>query len=338
MRPLLKGLLFFSLLQLNYSLADGAPALVKVNIGSASVSSSALSLWIGQEQGLFRKHGLEGQVVFIRGGPALVASMVSGEIQLAFTSGVSLLGAAVQGIDVKMLSSISNRISWKLMASPNVKKPEDLTGKRFGIQSVVGSTWMYAMLGLEHLGLDPKRDNIHFLVIGDPVTIGHALEAGRIDAAVLDPVIARRLMNKGFSVVADLSSARIFFPGLGLAATRAYLHQHPEIVEKIVTALVESLAFIVAPTNKATVLKTLMRHLKIHDPNVAEEGYQEHLRGLSRKPYPSLEGLRNVQRLIALHNPRVANLRVEELIEDRFIRKLDESGFIDRLYSFYGLR
>jgi len=98
MRPLLKGLLFFSLLQLNYSLADGAPALVKVNIGSASVSSSALSLWIGQEQGLFRKHGLEGQVVLIRGGPTLVASMVSGEIQLAFTSGVSLLGAAVQGL------------------------------------------------------------------------------------------------------------------------------------------------------------------------------------------------------------------------------------------------
>ena len=335
---LLKALFFFCLLQLDYSAANSAPLPVRINIGSASVSSSAVSLWIAQEQGLFRKHGIEAQVVLIRGGPTLVASLVSGEIHLAFTSGVSLLGAAVQGIDVKMLSSISNRVSWKLIASPNIKKPQDLPGKRFGIQSIVGSTWMYTMLGLEHLGMDPKRDNITFVVIGDPVTIGHALEAGRIDAAVLDPVIVRRLMRKGFSVVADLSSANIFFPGLGLGVTRAYLQQQPEVVEKVVTALVESFAFILSPPNRATVLKTLMKHLRISEPAVAEEGYQEHVLSLNRKPYPSLEGLRNVQRLMALQNPRVANVKVEELVEDRFVRKLDESGFIDRLYGAHGVK
>ncbi|MBI2231693.1 MAG: ABC transporter substrate-binding protein, partial [Deltaproteobacteria bacterium] len=174
-----------------------ASALIRVNIGTASVSSSALSLWIAQEQGIFAKHGIEAQVILIRGGPTLVASMVAGDIQLAFTSGVSVLGAAAQGIDVKMLSSISSRVSWKLMAAPQIKRPQDLRGKRLGVQSIVGSTWMYSMLALEHLGLEPKRDAITFLPIGDPVTTAHALEAGRIDGAVLDPALSRRLAHKG---------------------------------------------------------------------------------------------------------------------------------------------
>ena len=90
----------------------------RVNIGAASASSSMLSLWAAQEQGLFAKHGIDAQLILIRGGSTLVASLLAGEIQMAFTSGVSVLGAAAQGVDVKMLSSISSRVSWKLIANP----------------------------------------------------------------------------------------------------------------------------------------------------------------------------------------------------------------------------
>lgn len=323
--------LFFLL----FLLAPGftAQGQVRVNIGSASVSSSSLSLWIAREQGIFGKHGIQAEVILIRGGPTLVASLIAGEIDLAFTSGVSVLGVAAQGIDVRMLTSISSRVSWKLVASPQIKKPENLRGKRFGVQSIVGSTWMYTMLALEHLSLEPKRDQITFLVIGDPVTTAHALEAGRIDAAVLDPALSRRLISKGFSLLTDLSQADVVFPGLGLAAPRPYLEQHPGIAEKAVTALTESLAFVHSPANKPVVLKSLMKNLRMADQEAAEEGYRDHLLTLNRKPYPSLAGLRNAQRLMALENPKVAALKAEDLIDPRMVRKLDESGFIDRLYN-----
>lgn len=232
-----------------------------------------------------------------------------------------------------MLTSISSRVSWKLIASPQIKRAEDLRGKRFGVQSVVGSTWMYAMLALEQLGLEPKRDNISFLPIGDPVTIGHALEAGRIDAAVLDPTLSQRLMNKGFTQLVDLAKTSAIFPGLGVGVTRAYLEQHANGLEKLVAALTEGLVFVHRPANKSMVLKILMKHLRINDPSVAESGYQDHLLTLNRKPYPSLDGLRNAQRLMAQQNPKVAALKVEDLVDARFVRKLDESGFIDRLYA-----
>jgi ABC-type nitrate/sulfonate/bicarbonate transport system substrate-binding protein len=314
-------------------LVFGAAAPSRVKIGTASFSSSTLSLWIAQEQGFFGKHGIEAQTILIRGGPTLVASLVAGDIDVAFTSGVSVLGAAAQGIDVKMLTSISSRVSWKLMATPRIRRAPDLRGKRFGVQSIVGSTWMYSMLALEQLGLDPKRDNISFLSIGDPVTMAHALETGKIDAVVLDPVLSRGLMSKGFSLLLDLFQANVFFPGLGLGVTQAFLEQNDSTVERVVTALTESLAFIQAPANKPTVLKSMMKNLRMTDPVAAENGYQDQLLTLNRKPYPSREGLRNAQRLMALQNPKIAALKVADLIDARMIRRLDETGFIDRLYS-----
>jgi hypothetical protein len=76
-----------------------------------------------------------------------------------------------------------------------------------------------------------------------------------------------------------------------------------------------------------------MKNLRTNDQAAAENGYQEQLLTLNRKPYPSLDGLRNAQRLMALQNPKIAGLKVEELIDSRFVRRLDEDGFIDQLYS-----
>jgi ABC-type nitrate/sulfonate/bicarbonate transport system substrate-binding protein len=243
------------------------------------------------------------------------------------------LGAAAQGVDVRMLTSISSRVGWRLMASPAIKQAADLRGKRFGVQSIVGSTWMYAMLALEQLGLEPKRDSISFLPIGDPVVIAQALEAGRIDAAVLDPALARRLRSKGFLQLIDLATTTATFPGLGLGVTRDYLERDAETIEKLVTGLTEGLIFVQRPVNKLAVVKILTKHLRLNDTQAAEEGYQDHLLTLNRKPYPSLDGLRNAQRLMAQQNPKIAHLRIDDLVNARFVRKLDESGFIDRLFA-----
>jgi NitT/TauT family transport system substrate-binding protein len=232
-----------------------------------------------------------------------------------------------------MLTSISDRVSWKLMAVPQIKKAQDLRGKRIGVQTIVGATWMNSMLALEQLGLEPKRDNISFLPTGDPVTMARSLEAGRIDAAVLDPVLSRQLGNKGFSLLVDLLKDNVYFPGLGVGVSRAYLDQHGPIVEKIVTALTESLVFVLQPANKPVVIKSMMKNLRLSDPAVAEEGYQDQLSILKRKPYPSIEGLRNAQRLMALQSPKIGSVKLEDMVDAHFVRKLDESGFIDKLYG-----
>lgn len=313
------------------ALAAAAPD--PVIIGTASVTSSALSLWIAREQGFFQKYGVEARTILIPGGQSLISSLMAGHIHLLFTTGVPVLSAVAQGTDIKMVTSTSNRLSWKLIANPQIRKAQDLRGKRIGVQSIVGSTWMNSMLALEVLGLEPKRDNISFLPTGDPPTMSQALEVGRIDAAVLDPALSRSLVSKGFSLVVDLAQENVFFPGLGFGATQAYIDQHASVVESAVTALTESIAFVLAPRNKSVVLASIMKNLRLKEPALAEEGYQDQMLLLIRKPYPSLEGLRSAQRLMALQSPKIASLKIEEIVDPRFVQKLDKSGFIDRLYA-----
>jgi NitT/TauT family transport system substrate-binding protein len=310
----------------------------KITVGYAAISPRTLPLIIAQEQGLFAKHGIETRLVLIKGAPILVASLISGDLEIGYTGGTSVIGAAAQGTYLKILASVSSKLTHTVIANPSIKTAESLRGKRFGIQSIGGSTWMHTMLGLEYIGLDPKRDNVSLLVIGDSVLIGQALEAGRVDAAVLDGALARRLRSKGFSVIADLQPANIPMLNQAIVVSQDYLQKRSETVEKILMTLVESLAFSLAPANKSFVIKTLMRRFQISDPVVGEEGYQDYLTSVERKPIPSLDALRNIRRLMALQNPKVANVKVEDLVESRMIRKLDESGFIDRVGAAYGLK
>jgi NitT/TauT family transport system substrate-binding protein len=317
---------------------SSASAQTKINIGIAAVSPRSVPLYIAQEQGLFAKHGIDARVVLIKGAPILVASLVSGDLEVGYTGGTSVVGAAAGGSYLKILSSISSKLTHTMLALPSLKTAEQLRGKRFGIQSMGGTTWMHTILGLEHVGLDVKRDNINILMIGDSVLIGQSLEASRIDAAVLDGVLARRLVGKGFSIIADLTPANIPMVNQAIVVAPDFVQKRGELAERILMVLVDSLAFTLAPVNKNVVTRTIMRRLQINDLSVAEEGYQDLLTSVERKPFPSLEGMRNIRRLMAIQNSKAANVKIEDLIDARLIRKLDENGYIDKVAAGYGLK
>jgi ABC-type nitrate/sulfonate/bicarbonate transport system substrate-binding protein len=310
----------------------------KVILAHGALNARIAPLWIAHEQKFFAKYGVEAEVILVRQIQVIIGGISTGEIQVGYTSGSTLIGAAAGGLDVKMVAALNARVGYDLVAAPNIKTPKDLRGKRFGIQAFGGGLWMGAMLGLEHLGLDPQRDNINVLQIGDQTVLAQALEAGSIDATTLDGVFSRRLRQKGFAILAELGQANIPFIGLGMVVRSAFIREHPEALEGILKGLVEAIAFILSPKNKPVVLKTIMQHLRIADPAIAEEGFQDLVTGLEKKPFPSVEGLRNIQRLMKSRNPKLENLKVEELIDDRILRKLDESGFISRLYVTYGVK
>jgi len=313
-------------------------AQTKITIGVAAMSPRTIPLLIAQEQGLFAKRGVEARIVLIKGAPTLVASLISGDIEVGYTGGTAVLGAASQGLYLRILSSISSKLTHSLIASPNLKTAEQLRGKRFGIQSIGGSTWMHTILALEHVGLDVKRDHINLLVIGDSVLISQSLEAGRIDAAVLDGALVRRLQSKGFTVVADTTPANIPMLNQAIVVTQEFLQKRADAAEKILMALVESLAFTLAPANREVVTKTMMRRFRISDAAVADEGYHDLLTSIERKPMPSLDALHNIRRLMAVQNPKAANVKVEELIDARLIRKLEENGYVDKVAVAYGIK
>jgi NitT/TauT family transport system substrate-binding protein len=310
--------------------AASAPA--KLVIAYAAMSPRVAPLWAAQDRGFFTKNGINAELVFVRGAPTLLPALSSGDMHFGLTGGTAVLGASVAGFDLKILAVLTNRVTLDLVARPGIKNAQELRGKRFGTAAIGGTLWMSAILGLEHMGLDVNRDDIRFLAIGDAAVLTQALEDGRVDAALVDMVFSRRLHDKGFSILAELGKYNIPIASLGVVARSSYIDQNAQTTENLLRALLEGIAFVHAPGNKSATLQLLQRRLRV-SPSEAEEGFKDMALGLDRKPYPSLEGLRNIQRLMKIRNPKVENTKVEELVDNRILRKLDESGFIDRLYN-----
>jgi ABC-type nitrate/sulfonate/bicarbonate transport system substrate-binding protein len=304
---------------------------IAIAYAGAVSASVAVPRAIAEEQGLFEKHGLDVRLVRDPTGAAIGKEAEFGYLGSA---GV-LLAIAQYGTNLRILGAFSTgRTSSQLVTRAEIRKPEDLRWKRFGVITLGAGVWVTTMQALEHFGLDPNRDNIAILPIGNVTEIAKALEDGRIDAAMLTPAQSRQMRSKGFSVMLDMYANNIYGPQGLLVATAAYLREHPEAAQKLATALIEAAAFALAPGNKATVLLTIMKEYNLADPVAADRGYED-LSNINRKPYPIADRLRSLQKIMAFHEPKVLMLHAEELIEDRFIRSLDESGVIDRIYSSY---
>ncbi len=317
------------------TVAFSAAAPSRLVIGYASTTPRLMPLWVARDQGFFAKYGIESEPVLLRSGATLVTGMASGDIQIGRTAGAAVLSAVTAGHDIKMLATFSSRNSYDVVARPNIKRPEDIRGKKLAINSVGGGTWIGAMLWLETFGIDPQRDQILLQSIGDQGVQSQALEAGTVDVVFVDSVYSKLLKQKGMNIIAESNEMKQPLVSQSTIVPGAFLQKHPDIAEGYLKGEIEGIAFAVAPKNKATVIKILMRRLRV-DATAAEEGYSDMLRGVDRKPLASLEGMRNLQRLLKPRNPKIGDIKVEDVVDNRIMRKLDESGFIDRAFAAQG--
>jgi ABC-type nitrate/sulfonate/bicarbonate transport system substrate-binding protein len=247
------------------------------------------------------------------------------------------MGAAVGGADFKILAVLTNKVTYDLVARRGIKSIEELRGKQIGVTSIGGTNWMGTILGLERLGLEPTRENINFIVAGDDSVRTQGILAGALDATSVDGVYSRILREKGLPVLAEFSPLKIPITSASLVFPNAFIQKSPRVIESLLKAIVEGIIWGISPLNKSKVINLISKRLRI-TPQEAEEGYKDMLLGLERKPFPSVDGLRNIQRLMKSRNPKMAELKVEGLIDASFLHKLDESGFIDKLYSTYGIK
>jgi NitT/TauT family transport system substrate-binding protein len=317
--------------------ATAAALPTKMAIGFAAMNARVTPLWAAKEEGFFVKNGVDAEPIFIRGAPTLNAALLSGDIQAGYTGGTAVMGAAVGGADLKILAILTNEVTYDLVARPGIKSPEDLRGKQVGVTSIGGTNWMGTILGLEKLGLDPNRDKINFIVAGDDSVRTQGVLVGVMDATAVDGVYSRILRGKGLPVLAEFSKLKIPITSTSLVFREALIQTNPHIVENVMKAVLEGLIWGLSPLNKNKVIQLISKRLRI-TTNEAQEGYKDMLLGLDSRAFPSVDGLKNIQRLMKSRNPRMAELKVEDLIDNSFMRKLEESGFMDGLYKKYGMK
>ncbi len=305
--------------------AASAPSKAIFTFGGLNERSGVL--FVARDAGLFQKHGLDATVVNVRNAAVGMSALASGETQFHAGSATgSSIGAMAGGIDLAFIAGLINKLDGTFVVAPKIRAPEDLKGKRIGVQSIGGGVWMFTMLAFEKWGLNPERDNIQFRVLGDQSVIAQAITQGIVDGAYLGYTFGAQMERQGYRVLADLAKIGVPYQGLGVMAKRSLIDRTPEIAEKALRSMVESIGFINNPANKALVLKSLSKELRLSKPEDAQAGYEVMRTLYDRRIYPNAEGLRNVIRLLGSSSEQMRKIKVENIIDDRIVRKLEKDG------------
>jgi ABC-type nitrate/sulfonate/bicarbonate transport system substrate-binding protein len=305
----------------------------KLLIAHGAISNNVEPVWIAKEQGIFKKYGLDVDLVFIIAGRAMQA-MLAGQVQVGLVGGTHVTNANTAGGDFRMILGLENHLDYIFVAKPSVKKGEDLKGKKVAIGTPAGSASLATYVALDHLGLVPRRDNVVLLGVGGVPERMSALRSGAVEATSLSPELGQVVVSEGYRVLVDLGKENVPFQSSGLVVPRALIKTNPQMVENVAKAVVEGVAFVHKPGNKEIVMKSLGRNLRLDKPERVAKAYQGLIGALPKKPCPSMEGVLSVLKLMAQHglNPKAAQVKPEDVVDMSYCKRFEDSGFFRSLY------
>jgi ABC-type nitrate/sulfonate/bicarbonate transport system substrate-binding protein len=297
-----------------------------VKIAYSMLSKETATAWVAEERGFFKKNGLTTNLVLIQTGTTLIQALVGGDVDIGFTAPPAVVSAVAGGVELKIILGQANNLNFIIAAQPEIKKVQDLAGKKVGVSRTGSSTWIGLMMALEHYRLDPAKERITIVNAGTDPARFTALTTRALDASIINPGFAPQLTALGFNVVARLNELGVPYTQGSLVTTRRYIQNQRERTQRLVRTWVESMQYCTDPKNRDDMLKLIAAKLKLKETKEAVAHYQEILDTYERKPFPSKEGLQNVIRFLALGNPKVAAVSAENLTDTSFVAEIEARG------------
>jgi len=319
------------------ALIGGSPAnaqkLPQLRIALSTPTPHMAPLYVGRDKKFYEKYGLDVQLLLVNSGSLVAQMFAAGELQMTANAPASLVNLAASGQKLSFFLGLSNTSPFTLMTQPNIRRAEDLKGKKIGTARFGGSSHISALIALEHLQLDLKRDRIVLIQTGvDPDRMA-ALESKAIDAAMLQRVATKVMLGKGYYPLLDMTQAKIPYQNTGVTVKKEYAAANPKIMDAFTRATIEAYGYIFNKENKQAVKEVLARNLRLPNLDAAEDFYIEAQEELDRKPYPTLEGFKVVIKYVAEQNPKAAAVKAEEIVDTSWLKKLNSEGFFDKVYG-----
>lgn len=322
------ALLFSTLIFYSIVPAQEKP-LKKITWGVTSLSAGNWIPWLAKEAKIYDKHGLDVQLVLLRGSGQTSAAILGGSIIAAPVTLTTMIMADLSGADFVNIAHTVAAVNTKLLVRPEIKRVEDLKGKRVGITSLGSLSDFLLKFTFRKYGLDPNRD-ITWLTMGTPTERLQGLLAGTVDAAEASYPVDLQGERKGFRVLLDLRK-EVSYPSMSVVTRRKTVVEDRDTVARMLRAHVEGIAFF--KQNKEFSMRVLGQQLKISDREVLETSYETYKQDFIAVPYPITKGLDATYEFIAQTRPDVRSRKPEEFVDASFIAELEKSGFIKRLYE-----
>jgi NitT/TauT family transport system substrate-binding protein len=320
----------FALFALSAAVESNAQ-LTRITTSYVSDSAGVLPLWLGKEAGIFARNGLDVQAVRVHAAVGIMA-LLSGELQFVMVSGPVVVDSALRGSNAVYVAGGMSTLDFVLITRPEIKTPEQLKGGTVGLSAFRGANPAATRFALQKLGLGPK--DVSLIVVGGTSERIASLRLGKIQATLFSPPQNITAQREGFNALADVAELGLPFVHTGLATTRGFIRDNPEIVRRYVRSHLEAIALM--KTDHETAIEALAKYLgQIKDRDVLVKSYDAAApdNRISRKQYPSLAGLQMVLDLVSEDNPKAKSAKPEDFVDNRFIKELDDSGIIDNLYK-----
>jgi NitT/TauT family transport system substrate-binding protein len=287
-------------------------------------------IWVAKEGKVFEKHGIDATVIFISGSIRGIQAILAGEIPIGEGGGPGLTSARLAGGDVIAIAGNVNVLPYYLVAHPSIKKPEDLRGK-LGGNHIAGTTAEFALrVGLKKMGLDPAKD-VNLRVIGGSIDRMVALQKGIVQFTVVTEAGKAMAEKLGYPMIVDMATLQIPFPQNGVYTSTRLIRERPDIVRRYVRAYVEAIHFF--KTHKEESIRIMQKYSRVSDRRPVEESWDWHARYIPEAPYAPVEGYQTILQDLAPTNPKAAQANAKDFVDSRFIKELEDSGFIKGLYG-----
>jgi NitT/TauT family transport system substrate-binding protein len=318
-----------TLLGLVCGLAD-AQELKKLKIGYPAISYNQVHIWVAKDAGLFRKQGLDVEIVFFRGGQTATQALVAGDPPIVNIGLV--VQAGLQGHDAVLIALSENTYNYSVVARPGISAVEQLKGRRLGVSSFGSASHNAALIVLKKFNLEPNKD-VSLLAVGPTMERLAAIEAGKIDATILTPSEMPRARKQGMTEVFDMLNLGVEIQGNGFATTRTFIRNQRATTLSALRAYVESIYYIAK--NKDETKRIAAKYMRTNDQEVLDATYDWFVKRVPKRPYPTLKGIQFLLDDLAPKLPQARTAKPEQFVDLSLLQQLEKEGYFAEMAKKY---
>jgi NitT/TauT family transport system substrate-binding protein len=308
-----------------------ASAQDKIRVGLSSVSALHGALWVAEQKGIFKKYGIDIEVIVVGGaGTTGVSALLSGDIQYVSAAGDAIVNSSLRGGETVMIASVINKGFQRLVVRPDIKSAVDIKGKRVAVTRVGAISHTVLLMILRRWGMTEK--DVQVVQLNSSPYMVAALEKGGVEGAVLTSPSIFVAEDLGYRTLVDLADTDIYYLQTMVATTRSYIRANREKTLRFLRAFVEGIAYF--KQNKRESLDVLSKKLRV---SAAQERSLERSYDLMATkfyeipPYPSLRGVETVLGFVEKDNPKAKGADPKSFVDDSLLREIEASGFIKGL-------
>jgi ABC-type nitrate/sulfonate/bicarbonate transport system substrate-binding protein len=329
-QPIVSGLI--GLIAILYcASAQGASASDKlIGIHSARVMSQSFP-WVAQEAGLFKKYNIDFNLVFISSSNIVTAALLGGDAEMTVTGAIGNVAAFVRGsTDIAFTGAVKNVMTQTIVAGGNIKKVEDLKGKKIGVSRIGGNSHYFTIQALRRYNMEPNRDYSFIQTGGDPETFA-ALVSGALEVANLTPPTDAQAIARGYHYVLYGPDLKIPYAATAFVTKRSVIAKRPQVIGNFMRAMAETSKLV--HSDREFFYKVLGKYLRITDRSVLESAYNAEIKALEPRLAIKLESLQATLDELAATDARAKTIKPQDLVDSRYLDEMEKSGFMDQLWG-----